>query len=131
MRGTYKAPAPLPAFKHKVGGGKKVVDTYGELYAAWRAGAVRDFYFGTRADDDPTIIWTVDSAEYAKADLAGVKAAIASRLDDAGIASVTVGASWCGYPSLTVEHANGVTTVDSYDGQHTSVASDARLEVAA
>ncbi len=128
----YRAPAVLPAFKHKVGGGKKITDTYATLYAAWRAGAVRDFYFGTRADDDPTIVWHVDSAEYAKADLAGVHAAIAARLDDAGIASVEVGEPWVGYPSLTITHTNGVVTTESYDGIHKSVATTATLnEVAA
>lgn len=128
----YKAPAVAPAFRHKVGGGKKVTDTYAEVYAAWRAGAVTNFYFGTRADDDPTIVWQIDSAEYAKTDTVGVKAAVASRLADAGIASVTVGPEWVGYPTLTIEHTNGTTTVESYNGTHKTVTSTATLtEVAA
>jgi hypothetical protein len=109
-------PVPVKPFRFKCGGGKKVVDIYAELNAAFRAGTVYDFRLGARSDDDPTIVWSVDGTEFAKADLAGVKAFIAAGFERAGIKSVEVGPAWCGYPQLTVEYVSGCVSVEKYDG---------------
>lgn len=124
-------PAPVKPFRFKVGGGKKVVDTYAELNAAFRAGTVYDFRLGARSDEDPTVVWNIDGTEFAKADLAGVKAFIAAGFARAGIAAVTVGDSWCGYPQLTVEYVSGCVSVERYDGTELLVGSAAAEAVAA
>jgi hypothetical protein len=121
--GYYKAPKPLPPFKYKVKGGAKVVDTYGEVVAAWRVGTVYDFYYGSKSDTDPTVVWLVDGTEYAKGDLAGVKAQVAEGFKRAGVVSVTVGPTWCGYPSLTVEYESGITVTEAYDGTKVTIES--------
>lgn len=116
MRGAYKAPAPARAFRFKVPGGAKAVDTYGELVKAWRAGAVTDFYYGTRSDDDPTLIWIVDGVTFAKSDLAGVRDRISGLCARSGVTSITFGAMWCGYQALVVTFSSGVVVTQAYDG---------------
>lgn len=112
----YKAGKSVGPFKYKVGGGKKAVATYSALVNACRVGAIQDYYYGTRSDVDDTIVFVVDGVEYAKADLAGVLAAVTSALEAAGIVSVETGDAFCGYVSMTVTYADGAVLCESYDG---------------
>lgn len=117
----YRVVGQAPPFRFKCGGGKKVTDLYGQVVNAWRADAIGDFYFGTRADDDPTIVWRIDGAEYDKAALNDVRAAVDAALASANIVSVEQGDRWCGYPSLVVTLADGTVRTEAYDGQHVQV----------
>lgn len=129
MRGAYKAPPPARPFRFKVPGGTKATDTYAELVKAWRAGAVSDFYYGTRSDDDPTLIWIVDGVTFAKGDLAGVRDRIMGLCARAGVVSIEFGAMWCGYQALVVTFTSGVVVTQAYDGVHVTETAE-RVEIA-
>lgn len=116
MRGAYRAPAPARPFRFKVPGGTKATDTYAELVKAWRAGAVSDFYYGTRSDTDPTLIWIVDGVTFAKTDLVGVRDRISGLCARAGVVSIAFGATWFGYRALVVTFTSGVVVTQAYDG---------------
>lgn len=104
----YRVVGQAPPFRFKCGGGKKVTDLYGQVVNAWRADAIGDFYFGTRA-------------EYDKAALNDVRAAVDAALASANIVSVEQGDRWCGYPSLVVTLADGSVRTEAYDGQQVQV----------
>ena len=85
--------AKHPTFKHRVRGGAKMLALYEECYKAWSVGLIDDWYHGTRADDDPTIIWQMDGSEIAPVELSAV---LAAKRADAGIAALDWGTTWCG-----------------------------------
>lgn len=128
----YRAPA-RSAFKAGTGVRTvKAAAAYASLYNAWRAGLINDFRLGERAADDKTVVWTVDGAEYAEKAYGEIAAAVAAKLAAAGIVSIEAGASWVGYPALTITYADGSTTTDGYDGvKGTFVRTAADLAVAA
>lgn len=114
--GRYSPGAPSKFKYHpllKVG---KCRETYELAHAAWRAGALAEFRYGARSKDDPTIVWTIGSTEFAQKNYAGVVQAIRSRLDDYGIANVELGATWCGFRECIVTYETGAVAVQRYDG---------------
>ncbi len=117
MRGAYRAPAPIPAWKWKIKGGVKVSAAYDAVVRAWRAGVLEDFYCGTRADDDDTVIWLIDGQEFERADTAGVLELVARKCRAAGVESLEWGPFWCGYRELVVTFAGGVVVREHYNGR--------------
>lgn len=120
-RGTGKTPNYVtklaPAFRHKVPGGVKATRLYTELHHAWRAGVISDFYYGKRSPSDPTVVWEVDGVEFGKDALQAVGVALASALRDAGVVRITLGESWCGYPTLLTTFEDGTVLTDAYNGR--------------
>jgi len=107
-------PNPVP-FKRSVRAGR-ARDVYDQAYAAWRVGAIGDFYYGTRSDTDDTLVWIVDGTEYAKADTDAVSAYLTARVAAAGYARAWCGERWCGYQALHVVTHDGRELVQRYDG---------------
>lgn len=128
----YKAGAPIRFKRGSRVKAVKAAATYDALVGAWRAGAIDGFYFGEKSADDKTVIWLVDGVEYAEKDLAGVTAAVEAKLTEAGIVQVTLGDSWVGYQSLTIDYDDGTTLTESYDGEKVVTAkTEAALALAA
>lgn len=121
-RGSGKVPnyvtAPAPAFKFKVTGGARAVAAYEEVVRAWRAGVIEDFYYGTRADDDDSIVWRVDGVELLATEYGKVHEIIAAACAAAGVTDIAWGPFWCGYRSLVVRFAAGLIVTQEYDGAH-------------
>lgn len=117
MKGAYRAPAPIGAFRWKIKGGAKVSSTYDAVVKAWRAGVLADFYCGTRADDDPTVIWLIDGIEFDRADTAGVFELVAEKCRAAGVLELEWGPFWCGYRELVVTFSGGVVVREHYNGR--------------
>lgn len=109
--------AAAPAFRHKVKGGAKVVAAYDHVYRAWAVGLVRDFYCGTRADDDDSIIWLVDGIEYELAEHARVRAHLDELAAAAGVASIEWGPTWCGYRGPVMTMADGRVIEQRWAGE--------------
>src|SRR5947207_146272 len=101
--------------------GTKARAVYDFAHLGWRAGAISDFYFGKRSPSDPTVIWTIDGTEYPNDDLECVRSAVLSALTRAGIAAVSLGESWCGYPSLSVSFTDGSQLVERFEAGHVVV----------
>jgi hypothetical protein len=95
--------------------GSKVRALYDFAHLAWRAHAISGFYFGKRSPSDPTLVWTIDGTEYPGDDLDAVRTSVLSALARAGITNVSLGASWCGYPSLLVAFADGSQLVERFE----------------
>jgi hypothetical protein len=101
-------------FRYKVKGGARVVATYDELHRAWRAGVIADFYYGTRSDTDPSLVWHVGALELEGADLAGVALELEAAYKAAGVTGISWGETWCGYRALVVTFATGVRVEQCY-----------------
>lgn len=95
--------------------GSKVRAAYDLAHLAWRANALSDFYYGKRSPSDPTVVWTIDGTEYSSDDSEGVRSTVLSALARSGIADVSRGESWCGYPSLRVSFTDGARLTERYD----------------
>ena len=93
---------------------KRIGEVYQGCYRAWRAGAIREWYYGRRSPSDPTIVWEVNGVEVPRELVAETVAECVQR---AGISAVVIGPSWCGYPSMTVTYQDGSVLVDSYNGR--------------
>lgn len=98
----------------RIGAGKNR-SAYDLAHAAWRTGAIADFYYGRRSANDSTVIWQIDGLELGAKDHAQVVLRVTAALTRKGIASVAFGPAWCGYRSVIVSYANGATATERYD----------------
>lgn len=104
--------APAPAFRYRIKGAKNV-ETYDMLHLAWRAGVIEGFYFGTRSETDPTLVWQINGNEIEREH---VSEALAHACLAAGVKTLTWGAWWCGYRGIKVRFSTGLVVEQSYNG---------------
>lgn len=110
----YRAPALMGPFRYKVTGGRQVVDTYDLCHRAWRAGVIDGFYYGTRSDQDHSLIWRVSETTFEGHELEQVNALVAATMDACGVTSLAWGETWCGYRALVVTFAGGLVVEQCY-----------------
>ncbi len=104
---------------------KRDRETYDAAHAAWRAGLVSHFYYGKRAPNDATIIWSLDGIEYAKDEGALVALEIDQRREQAGIESIELGTPTIGYVPITVRYVDGRHWTERYDVSRQRVVAEA------
>ena len=102
------------ALSVKVG---KVKATYDRLHRAWRAGVIRDFYYGRHSPSDSRLVWRVDDREWS-ADDPNAKSEIDAILDagfaQAGLADAEWGERWVGYREIVLVKLDGARLVLGY-----------------
>lgn len=107
--------APALTGRPKVTGSAKVKATYEACHLAWRAGLIRDFYYGKRSPSDYTLVWRVDDVEYAAADLDAVNGELGRRRRAHQVADIAWGGWWCGFREVIVTYASGAMAVERWD----------------
>lgn len=113
--GTWRftqAPAP----RVKVAGGRKVVEVYELAHKAWRAGAIDDFYLGTRSDTDATVVWRLEGHELERGQLDHARALVELALERVGVAGLEWGPLWCGFRELVVRFVDGSSVTQAWNG---------------
>lgn len=109
-------PAPAPAFRYKVKGGRAVVALYERCHLAQSVGIISDWYGpGRRSVDDSTQIWTVDGIEYGAHELERIGAHLTELTRAAGVKDLGWGEQWCGYRGVWVRFADDTLVETRWD----------------